>query len=99
MADRIFQIFGLNCSTGPAEMEPSVKWLAEQDLPILVMPNAGMPHNEGGRAVYNMAPDEIAHRMSSFVKSYGNVRMIGGCCGTDPRHISELRKVLDGRHE
>jgi 5-methyltetrahydrofolate--homocysteine methyltransferase len=99
VSDMGIDFFGLNCSTGPAEMEPSVKWLAEQDLPILVMPNAGMPHNEGGRAVYKMEPDEIAHRMASFVKSYGNVRMIGGCCGTDPRHISELRKVLDGGHE
>ncbi len=100
VSDMGIDFFGLNCSTGPAEMEPSVKWLSEQDLPILVMPNAGMPHNEGGRAVYKMAPDEIAHRMSEFVKSYRNVRMIGGCCGTDPRHISELRKVLDsGKHE
>lgn len=95
VSDMGIDFFGLNCSTGPAEMEPSVRWLAEQDLPILVMPNAGMPHNEGGRAVYKMAPDEIAHRMAEFVKSYANVRMIGGCCGTDPRHISELRKVLD----
>jgi 5-methyltetrahydrofolate--homocysteine methyltransferase len=98
VSDMGIDFFGLNCSTGPVEMEPSVKWLAEQDLPILVMPNAGMPHNEGGRAVYKMGPDEIAHRMAGFVKSYPNVRMIGGCCGTDPRHISELRRVLDNEH-
>jgi 5-methyltetrahydrofolate--homocysteine methyltransferase len=77
-------------------MAPSVRWLGEQDLPILVMPNAGMPHNEGGRAVYKMDPGEIAERMSDFVKSYPNVRMIGGCCGTTPAHISELRKAIDG---
>ncbi len=88
--------FGLNCSTGPVEMTPSVKWLAEQDLPILVMPNAGMPHNEGGRAVYKMAPDEIASEMAEFV-DYRNVRMVGGCCGTTPEHIARLRKVLDSR--
>lgn len=86
--------FGLNCSTGPAEMEPSVKWLAEQDLPILVMPNAGMPHNEGGKAVYKMGPEDVAHKMADFVKSYENVRLVGGCCGTDPKHIAELRHVL-----
>jgi 5-methyltetrahydrofolate--homocysteine methyltransferase len=95
VSDMGIDFFGLNCSTGPAEMAPSVRWLGEQDLPILVMPNAGMPHNEGGRAVYKMAPGEIAERMSDFVKSYPNVRMIGGCCGTTPAHIAELRKAID----
>jgi 5-methyltetrahydrofolate--homocysteine methyltransferase len=91
--------FGLNCSTGPSEMAPSVRWLAEQeDLPILVMPNAGMPHNEGGRAVYKMGPDEVAEKMAEFLSSHGRkVRMIGGCCGTTPEHISRLRKVIDGQ--
>lgn len=88
--------FGLNCSTGPVEMAPSVRWLAEQqELPILVMPNAGMPHNEGGKAIYKMGPDEIAEKMAEFVRNYPNVRMIGGCCGTTPAHIARLRKVVD----
>lgn len=95
VSDMGIDFFGLNCSTGPAEMAPSVKWLSEQDLPVLVMPNAGMPHNEGGKAVYKMSAEEIAARMSEFVKSYGNVRMIGGCCGTTPEHISRLRQVLN----
>lgn len=87
--------FGLNCSTGPHEMESSVRWLSEQDLPILVMPNAGMPQNEGGRAIYKMTPKEIAEALADFVNKYDHVRMIGGCCGTNPQHIAELRKVLD----
>jgi 5-methyltetrahydrofolate--homocysteine methyltransferase len=77
-------------------MSPSVRWLSEQeDLPILVMPNAGMPQNEAGRAVYKMAPDEMARVLGDFVSRYKKVRMIGGCCGTNPKHIEELRKVLD----
>jgi 5-methyltetrahydrofolate--homocysteine methyltransferase len=95
VSDMGIDFFGLNCSTGPTEMEPSIKWLAEQDLPVLVMPNAGMPHNEGGKAVYNMSPDEIALRITEFLKSYQNVRLIGGCCGTNPNHIAKLRKVLE----
>ena len=87
--------FGLNCSTGPYEMAPSVRWLSEQDLPILVMPNAGMPQNEGGRAVYKMTPKEIAQALEDFVNKFDHVRMIGGCCGTNPQHIAELRRVLD----
>ncbi len=95
VSDMGIDVFGLNCSTGPVEMTPSVRWLSEQDLPILVMPNAGMPHNEGGRAVYKMAPAEIADSMAEFVARYRNVRLIGGCCGTNPQHIAELRRVLD----
>lgn len=96
VSDMKIDAFGLNCSTGPAEMAPSVRWLGEQGLPILVMPNAGMPQNEGGRAVYKMAPKDIASALAEFVGRYDHVRMIGGCCGTNPQHIKELRKVLDG---
>ena len=93
------EAFGLNCSTGPSEMVPSVRWLSEQDLPILVMPNAGMPQNEGGCAVYKMTPKEIAEALEDFVNKYDHVRMIGGCCGTNPQHIAELRRVLDVTHK
>jgi 5-methyltetrahydrofolate--homocysteine methyltransferase len=88
--------FGLNCSTGPNEMIPSVQWLNEQnELPLLVVPNAGMPENQGGRAVYKMTPQEMSKVMSDFLVQYPNVRIIGGCCGTNPDHISLLRKVID----
>jgi 5-methyltetrahydrofolate--homocysteine methyltransferase len=87
--------FGLNCSTGPIEMDPSVRWLDEQnELPLLVMPNAGMPENEGGKAVYKMTPHDITHIIGQFLKKYKNIRMVGGCCGTTPAHISELSKVI-----
>ena len=50
-------VFGLNCSTGPIEMEPSIQWLNDQKhKPLLVIPNAGMPENVGGQAVYKMTP-------------------------------------------
>jgi 5-methyltetrahydrofolate--homocysteine methyltransferase len=95
VSDMNIDAFGLNCSTGPYEMAPNVRWLSEQELPILVMPNAGMPQNEGGRAIYKMAPKEIAEALANFVIKYDHIRMIGGCCGTTPQHIAELRKALD----
>ncbi|HJT48568.1 MAG TPA: homocysteine S-methyltransferase family protein [Nitrososphaeraceae archaeon] len=96
VCDMGIDVFGLNCSTGPIEMEPSVRWLNEQnELPILVMPNAGMPQNQGGKAVYKMTPKEIADKLEDFVVNYEHVRIIGGCCGTKPAHISELRKRLN----
>jgi 5-methyltetrahydrofolate--homocysteine methyltransferase len=60
-----------------------------------VMPNAGMPQNEGGKAMYKMTPREIADKMEDFLINYKRVRIIGGCCGTKPAHIYELRRSLD----
>ena len=95
VSDMGISVFGLNCSTGPTEMEPSIRWLDEQqELPIVVMPNAGMPINEGGSAVYKMGSKEMSHQLGEFLRKYKRVRMIGGCCGTTPEHIRELRKTL-----
>jgi 5-methyltetrahydrofolate--homocysteine methyltransferase len=92
-------IFGLNCSTGPIEMTSSIQWLCEQnELPILVMPNAGMPINENGQAKYLMPPKEITDKLSEFIKKYEKIRLIGGCCGTTPEHIASLRQMLDNNN-
>jgi len=96
VSDMGIDIFGLNCSTGPIEMTPSIQWLDEQNtLPLLVIPNAGMPENQGGKAVYKMSPEEMAKSLKDFISHYPNVRIIGGCCGTNPSHISQLRKIID----
>jgi 5-methyltetrahydrofolate--homocysteine methyltransferase len=96
VSDMGIDVFGLNCSTGPIEMTPSVRWLDEQnDLNLLVVPNAGMPENEGGHAVYKMTPEKMSESLREFISKYKKVRIIGGCCGTNPAHISALRKVID----
>jgi 5-methyltetrahydrofolate--homocysteine methyltransferase len=96
ISDMDIDVFGLNCSTGPLEMTSSVRWLDEQDdLPILVVPNAGMPQNEGGKAVYNMSPTVMSEKLKEFIENYKHVRIIGGCCGTNPSHIGEMRRMLD----
>jgi len=95
VSDMGISVFGLNCSTGPAEMESSIRWLDEQnELPILVMPNAGMPINEGGNAIYKMTSKDMSHQLGDFLHKYKRVRMIGGCCGTTPEHIRELKNTL-----
>ena len=95
VCDMGIDIFGLNCSTGPEEMLPSIRWLNEQDgLPILVVPNAGMPQNVGGKAVYKMTPEDMTLKMCEFIKQFGRIRIIGGCCGTTPVHIKQLREML-----
>jgi 5-methyltetrahydrofolate--homocysteine methyltransferase len=96
VSDMGIDVFGLNCSTGPFEMAQSVQWLNEQnELPILVMPNAGMPRNEGGKAIYAMTPDEMCGKLREFVENCETLRIIGGCCGTNPLHIKAMRSMLN----
>ena len=96
VSDMGIDIFGLNCSTGPIEMEPSIQWLNDQKhKPLLVVPNAGMPENVGGQAVYKMTPEKMASALNSFIEEYPQINIIGGCCGTNPEHIAQLRKTID----
>src|SRR6202142_3980935 len=85
-------IIGLNCATGPAEMNEAVRYLAlNSTKEVSVLPNAGLPQNEGGHAVYKLTPAELAKFPKPFVVDYG-VRIVGGCCGTKPEH---LKAVVD----
>ena len=96
VSDMGIDVFGLNCSTGPIEMTPSVRWLDEQnEHQLLVIPNAGMPENVGGQAQYKMTPEDMAKALKDFISKYKKIRIIGGCCGTNPQHIAALRKVID----
>jgi 5-methyltetrahydrofolate--homocysteine methyltransferase len=96
VSDMGIDVFGLNCSTGPIEMTPSVRWLNEQnEHRLLVIPNAGMPENVAGQAHYKMTPNDMAMALKDFISKYGKIRIIGGCCGTNPEHIAALRKVID----
>jgi 5-methyltetrahydrofolate--homocysteine methyltransferase len=90
-------VIGLNCSTGPEHMRQPVRFLGENSrLPISVIPNAGIPHNEGGVAVYPMQPVPFAEQLEEFVVELG-VGVVGGCCGTTPDHIRELVERVGGR--
>ena len=77
-------VVGLNCSTGPEHMREPVRYLTSNSrLPISVIPNAGLPKNVGGRAVYPMEPAPFAAELREFVVGLG-VNAVGGCCGTTP---------------
>src|ERR1700746_4097769 len=83
---------GINCATGPKEMNDSVRYLGLNSTKhVSVLPNAGLPQNVGGHAVYNLSPHELADYHKHFVQDYG-VRLVGGCCGTTPEH---LKAVVD----
>ena len=89
-------IIGLNCATGPAEMNDAVRYLgANSTKHVSVLPNAGLPQNEGGQAVYKLTPEELARYHKHFVQDYG-VRIVGGCCGTIPAHLKAVVEAVSG---
>src|SRR6266851_3588662 len=89
-------VIGLNCSTGPDLMNDAVRYLAiNSTKEISVLPNAGLPQNEGGHAVYKLTPEELAQYHKHFVQDYG-VRIVGGCCGTTPKHLKAVVDAVSG---
>ena len=85
---------GLNCATGPDFMTDHIRTLAQLSrFPILCMPNAGLPDEEGH---YNETPEMIAAKLERFVDQ-GWVNVIGGCCGTTPAHLRLLAQMLEGK--
>jgi len=80
-------IMGLNCSTGPREMVDPLRALSENaPLPLSCQPNAGIPENREGVAVYPLKPDELAEYLARFVRDF-RLSVVGGCCGTTPEHL------------
>ena len=87
-------VIGLNCATGPVEMNDAVRFLGVNSTKyISVLPNAGLPQNEGGRAVYKLKPEDLAQYHKYFIADYG-VRIVGGCCGTTPEHLKAVVEAV-----
>src|SRR5579864_6534375 len=87
---------GLNCATGPREMNDAVRYLSvNSPKQVSVLPNAGLPQNVGGHAVYQLKPEELAEYHKHFVADYG-VRIVGGCCGTTPEHLQAVVAAVSG---
>ena len=85
---------GVNCSLGPREMPPLVEELLQwTTLPIVLKPNAGLPHPDGSG--YDITPQEFAHSLAQLTEL--GVQVFGGCCGTTPEYIALLRQALEGR--
>ncbi len=82
---------GINCGLGPDKMLPVVKELIENSsTPIIVNPNAGLPVIKDGKTEFDVSPREFAQTMREMAELGAGV--LGGCCGTTPEHIRELKK-------
>lgn len=83
---------GVNCSLGPAELEPVVAEMSKYtELPLIVKANAGLPDPNSNE--YDVYPDDFAKSVQKLLK-YG-VKIIGGCCGTTPEYIETVRKMTE----
>ena len=87
---------GLNCATGPAEMSEHLRYLSKHaGIPVMAMPNAGLPQLGPNGAVYPLTPDELAVAEEQFVREFG-LGLVGGCCGTTPAHMRAVVERLGG---
>ncbi len=86
-------VIGLNCSIGPAHMlETLERMTAATGASLAAQPNAGRPRDVEGRTIYLTSPEYMASYARRFVER--RVRLVGGCCGTTPEHIAEIKSAL-----
>ncbi len=86
---------GANCGTGSDELEVAIKTMREANPDVLLVAkaNAGIPQVvRGGEIVYNGTPEVMA-QYARNVRDMG-VSLIGGCCGSTPKHIRAMAEAL-----
>ncbi|HEX4321210.1 MAG TPA: bifunctional homocysteine S-methyltransferase/methylenetetrahydrofolate reductase [Acidobacteriaceae bacterium] len=84
---------GCNCSTGPATVLTAIEAMrGVTPLPLVAMPNAGMPRAVEGRNIYLCSPEYMASFARKAIKA--GVQFVGGCCGTTPNHIRAMKSAI-----
>jgi len=83
---------GANCSTGPDKMADIISRMAKVvKIPVVAKPNAGMPElDENNNTVYSMSTETFSEGIELLINSGASI--LGGCCGTDPEYIKEVKK-------
>jgi methionine synthase / methylenetetrahydrofolate reductase (NADH) len=86
-------LIGVNCAVGPAPMLDTIERMAAvSKLKLSAQPNAGKPRDVEGRNIYLCSPEYMASYARRFMLH--NVRIVGGCCGTTPEHIRQLKQAV-----
>ena len=95
LAEAQADVIGVNCSGGPAQLLRLIKAMhaVVPEAKLWVKPNAGWPEQVGGRIMYPAEAEYFGDYALAFCEAGASV--IGGCCGTTPRHIASMRKALD----
>jgi methionine synthase / methylenetetrahydrofolate reductase(NADPH) len=86
-------VIGINCSIGPAHMLEALERMAGlTPARLSAQPNAGRPRDIEGRTLYLTSPEYMASYARRFASA--RVRLVGGCCGTTPEHITQIKAAL-----
>jgi len=92
LAQLPLDVIGANCTIGPLAMLDVMAGMAGSGRPLSAMPNAGLPNLVDGRFIYLSTPQYFAEYAQRFL--HLGVRIIGGCCGTTPQHVSAMREAI-----
>lgn len=100
LAEAGADLVGANCTLTSSEMTDLAHEAAAAGLSLVLQPNAGQPQAVAGVFRYDQPPSEFAREMAALLGATrgtaGRVAALGGCCGTDPDFIRELRRLLSG---
>ena len=87
-------VLGSNCGNGIEQMVPiALEFRRYSDKPILIQANAGLPQIEKGVTVFRQSPEHMARWVPGLVEAGASI--VGGCCGTTPEHIRQIRSQID----
>lgn len=82
---------GINCSLGPDDIFPMAQEAARfTNLPLIIKANAGLPDPETGE--YKVSAECFAESMVKYADI--GVWAVGGCCGTSPEYIKNLKEAF-----
>jgi methionine synthase I (cobalamin-dependent) len=85
------KIVGVNCLNDPREMAALLRQVPA-GYSLSVYPTAGQPRRQNGQVHYDVTRESFAACVGDFV-THG-ARLIGGCCGTTPRHVASLANAM-----
>jgi methionine synthase / methylenetetrahydrofolate reductase(NADPH) len=86
-------VVGVNCSVGPAGMLETIERMSQvATAKLSAQPNAGSPREVEGRNIYLCSPEYMASYARRFINN--GVRLVGGCCGTTPDHIKQIKAAV-----
>ena len=89
-------VVGMNCGRGPDRAIVIIREMRQvTDAPLVAYPNAGLPVTTGDTVTYELGPDEMARDYPALIDAGAGI--VGGCCGSDPRHIRRIAEVVRNR--
>ncbi len=87
--------FGFNCGIGSGHMLAMIEnTILPKNKYVAIMPNAGYPEQMQSRMVFRENSQYFFENMQRISRL--GISILGGCCGTTPRHIGIMARKLSG---